>query len=375
MKHLIINTLKSIINFFLDYLPAYFWLFLARIVKSFKIFNYSSLIIENYTDLIFLPPQPFTNKLLFSNNTSFDKSYSGPNLDLLLKNYLSNNSKFNVSVLDAKEILHLNRNGETAVVTWISCNPKGLSYWTYLIKVVFFALKLKRRNIPVISFLPDTYFPDAASVSTILTTLTGGVNIFLQSSSSEATSFGYPRARSPIFWTFPESRYKSLLENKKVSDKENQILLAGGSSGGLKRLPLMERLSDLFLNLQIQPIYTNGSLTWDEYTEILKKSKFLATTNYTQDGFYIGPKKFKRIISPTTTTGRTWDAFAAECVLITNQTKVLDEIGFIPGEDYIDIETCFNLFLDNQFNDDIFRIIAENGHRKFLDAIKKFRLF
>jgi hypothetical protein len=293
---------------------------------------------------------------------------------LLLK-YLSTGKTVKVKTLGFKEINLMKSSKNTAIVTWVSCNPKGLSFWIYLIRIFLFALKLERKNIPVIAFLPDTYFPDAALVSTILTSLTGGLNVFLQSSSSEASLFGYPLVRSPVFWTFPESRYRPMLDNEKISNKENQILLAGGSSGGLKRLPMMENLANLFVNLDIQPLYTNGSLTWEEYLCVLKKSKFLATTNYTQDGFYIGPKKFHSLISPTTTTGRTWDAFAAKCLLITNQTSVLDEIGFIPGEDYIDIETCSNTLLDTKFNDETIRMIAENGHKKFLNALSRFRLF
>ena len=366
---------QLVVKYFYEYTLVYLWLLVSRITRLLRIPMHNSLNVRDYTNLIFLPPQPFTNKLIYSEKQVFERTYSGPNLDSLLLKYLSTDKTFKVEALGFKEINLLKSSKNTAIVTWVSCNPKGLSFWIYLFRIFLFTLKLKRKNMPVIAFLPDTYFPDAALVSTLLTSLTGGLNVFLQSSSSEAILFGYPLVRSPVFWTFPESRYHSILDKENTYHKENQILLAGGSSGGLKRLPLMENLADLFLNLNIRPLYTNGSLTWEEYLCVLKKSKFLATTNYTQDGFYIGPKKFKNLISPTTTTGRTWDAFAAKCVLITNQTKVLDEIGFIPGEDYVDIETCSNTLLDSKLNDEAIRIIAEKGHKKFLNALSRFSLF
>jgi hypothetical protein len=115
------------------------------------------------------------------------------------------------------------------------------------------------------------------------------------------------------------------------------ILVAKNSSGGGKRNLLISAVSKNFEANGYRVIETNGSYSQDEYENLVRESKFIATSNYVQDGFFYGPKLYRKRISLETITGRTWDAFASRSLLITNPTDALTSLGFHSGSHFLDI--------------------------------------
>lgn len=213
--------------------------------------------------------------------------------------------------------------------------------------------------------MPDTWFPDAAIVASTLTALTCGTSVLLQSSISESVAYGYPVISGPIVWTFPPSRIKEL-STTAWTEKTNSAVLSFSPSGGLKRIPQMLSLEKVLNANDFSSVRADDTKSQEFYLESLRKARIVATTNFTQDGFYIGSKKYKDRISPRTTTGMNWEAFSAKALLITNSTEGLEEQGFIVGVDYLDI----NYFLSSKTlefpSEEEIRRIAENGHNKFI---------
>jgi hypothetical protein len=120
--------------------------------------------------------------------------------DDLGKLFLEKTTGASVEIIRSDEIFSLKNDGETVVATWIAGTHVGLSWYHYFLKILIVSIKLRRRKIPVIVFLCDTYYPDAATVAVTLTSLTGGVSIFLQNSRREIRNFGYSSFIWPAFW-------------------------------------------------------------------------------------------------------------------------------------------------------------------------------
>ena len=115
-------------------------------------------------------------------------------------------------------------------------------------------------------------------------------------------------------------------------------------------------------------IDTNHGQTEGDYIHSIRETKFIFTTCWMQDGYYIGPKYYKDRIPSTTVTGRVWEAFAVGAVLITNNNSTLNEFGFFPGKHFIDFSQSNNLS-DLEYliaNEQLCAQIAARGQNSFL---------
>jgi hypothetical protein len=317
----------------------------SSVAKLFIKFDKSSdkLRFNSYSHIHFWRCQEYTNLLIPNKSSTYQKTYAGNNWNDLLYDWISLDFDLAPNAISNSQVLNLNKlNRNSIVVTAISNNLKDLRFFIYLYRIYIYAKKLRKLGIPVVCFLPDSFFADAAIISVILTTLTRGTVIITQNSKVELIRFGFPRVGQPLFWTYPRSRRKKLTTDS-IRQKENVILVAKNSSGGGKRNLLISAVSKNFAANGYRVIETNGSYSQDEYENLVRESKFIATTNYVQDGFFYGPKLYRKRISLETITGRTWDAFASRSLLITNPTDALTSLGFHSGSHFLDI----SLFTSN----------------------------
>ncbi len=319
---------------------------------------------KNFDQIFLIVPQHYSNKLVGISDGEV-KVYGGHDLTLALRKYVEENLSIKPFDISLNELIRTKIDSESVVVTWIGPNPKSLSTFLYFIKIIYISTRLYRKNIPVITYLPDTWFPDAALVASTLNALTCGTSVLLQSSISESITYGYSSVSGPIVWTFPPSRTRNL-SSTDWTEKTNSAVLSFSPSGGSKRIPQMHSLEKILTAKGFSSVQADGTKSQEFYLESLRKAKIVATTNYTQDGFHFGSKKYRARISPLTTTGMNWEAFASKALLITNPTKGLEEQGFKLGVDYLDI----NYFLSSKTfkfpSEEEMQRIAENGHNKFI---------
>jgi hypothetical protein len=355
-----------LVGYIYNYTVSQLWVKVSKITSGIARRKGLHEDIKNRTfDQVFLIDPQFHSNKLFSNNGGEEKVYGGHNLTSALKNYVEENLSIKPISISLNELIHAKINSKPVVITWIGPNPKSLSTFLYFIQIIYFSIKLYKKKIPVITYLPDTWFPDAAIVASILNALTCGTSVLLQSSISESVTYGYPAISGPIVWVFPPSRIKEL-SSTAWTEKTNSAVLSFSPSGGLKRIPQMLSLEKVLNANDFSSVHADGTKSQEFYLESLRKARIVATTNFTQDGFYFGSKKYKERISPLATTGMNWEAFSAKALLITNPTEGLEEQGFIVGVDYLDI----NYFLSSKTlefpSEDEIRRIAENGHNKFI---------
>ena len=292
--------------------------------------------------------------------------------DDLGKLFLEETTGASVEIISCDEVFSLKNDGETVIATWIAGTHVGLSWYLYYLKIIILSIKLHRRKIPVIVFLCDTYYPDAATVAVTLTSLTGGVSIFVQNSRREIRNFGYSSFIWPAFWVPIVSNILDA-PNSQIPWKErkNICMLASGLSATPRRVDLMNNLGNYMRNNGYDLLLSNGNFERQDYINLLGTVKFYASTNFVQEVFHIGSKRYRKKMSDTTTTGRTWNAFAAGMVLITNETDNLKELGFVPNVHYLDL---INILDSQNFqlpHDDELSIIAQNGRNYYKSLLEK----
>ena len=335
----VLRVFRFFFIFIYDILIIIFWLITSNIAKLFIKFDRSSdkLKYNTYSQIHFWRCQEYTNLLIPVESNAYRQTYIGNNVNDLLFEWITLDLGLAPNVISYSQIMNFNNiNRNSIVVTVISNNLKNLRFFIYLFRIYICAKKLRKLGIPVVCFLPDSFFPDAAIISVILTTLTRGTVIIPQNSKDELIRFGFPRVGQSLFWTYPQSRRKKLITDP-IIQKRDVILVAKNSSGGGKRNLLISAVSRNFAANGYHVIETNGSYSQDEYENLVRESKFIATTNYVQDGFFYGPRLYRKRISLETITGRTWDAFASRSLLITNPTEALSGLGFLAGSHFLDI--------------------------------------
>lgn len=352
-----------IFNYIHNFLKSEIWIFVSLVTKMYT--KHAKLNNINYEieNIYFLTPENYSNKVLFYSDNYKIKAYSGPDLNLRLKCFLT--EKTNLKVIDASASdLAKGIKPKSVVITWIGPNPKSFHSYIYLIKILYFSIKFRKKNTAIITYLPDTWFPDAAAVAALLNVFTGGWSVQVQSSLNEARDFGYPVLGNRVLWTFPPSliRQRSLVS---WSDKQSVALLSFSPAGGQKRLFYAQLLEVKLKNLGFKIIRADGNLSDNEYQEALNISKIVFTTNFTQDGFYFGSRKYRSRISPNTITGMTWDAFSTKSLLICNSNPALNEIGFIEDQHFLDLDKFLN-GKKMYTSDENIKKLANLGHKQFL---------
>jgi hypothetical protein len=351
---------------FRDYSITYVWLFVSLVAKFIsKRVKISPIILnKNMKKIYFIVPNE-KNYLIYKSPPSRDP-------DDLGKLFLEETTEASVEIMSSDEIFSLRNDGETVIATWVAGTHVGLSWYLYYLKVLILSFKLRRKNIPVIVFLCDTYYADAATIAVTLTSLTGGVSIFLQNSRREISNFGYSSFVWPAFWVPIVSRILNA-PNSEIpwKDRKNVCMLASGLSATARRIDLMNQLGIYMRRNNYDLLLSNGNFEIQDYIDLLGTVKFYASTNFVQEVFHIGSKRYRKKMSNTTTTGRTWNAFAAGMVLISNETDNLKELGFIPSVHYLDL---MKIVGDQTFRlpeDDELSTIARNGRDHYINLMKR----
>ena len=349
-----------------DYSITYVWLIVSHVAKFIsKKMKVSPIILNKKMKKIYFIVPNDKNYLVYKHPTSRDP-------DDLGKLFLEKTTGASVEIIRSDEIFSLKNDGETVVATWIAGTHVGLSWYQYYLKILIVSIKLRRRKIPVIVFLCDTYYPDAATVAVTLTSLTGGVSIFLQNSRREIRNFGYSSFIWPAFWVPIVSNILDA-PNSQIPWKErkNICMLASGLSATPRRIDLMNKLGNYMRNNSYDLLLSNGNFERQDYINLLGTVKFYASTNFVQEVFHIGSKRYRKKMSDTTTTGRTWNAFAAGMVLITNETDNLKELGFVPNVHYLDLIKIIDSQNFQLPHDDELSIIARNGRNHYKSLMEK----
>lgn len=100
----------------------------------------------------------------------------------------------------------------------------------------------------------------------------------------------------------------------------------------------------------------------------VRNCRIVATTNLTQEIYSKSILLGKRI-SPTTITGRSWEAFAAGALLIANQAGVLTGLGFVPEQHFLPISSLTEETFVGTGNDRALMRIAQAGHEQFFNFV------
>jgi hypothetical protein len=346
----------SIVIPFRDYSITYVWLFVSPVAKFIsKRVKVSPIILNKKMKRIYFIVPNEKNYLIYKSPPSRDP-------DDLGKLFLEETTQASVEIMSSDEIFSLRNDGETVVATWVAGTNVGLSWYPYYLKVLILSIKLRRKKIPVIVFLCDTYYADAATIAVTLTSLTGGVSIFLQNTRNEISNFGYSSFIWPAFWVPIVSRILDA-PNSEIpwKDRKNVCMLASGLSATPRRIDLMNKVGIYMRSNNYDLLMSNGNFERQDYIDLLGTVKFYASTNFVQEVFHIGSKRYRKKMSNTTTTGRSWNAFAAGMVLITNETDNLKELGFIPNVHYLDLMKIIEGQAFQLPDDDELSIIARNG--------------
>lgn len=327
-------------------------------------------------DLVFLfRPEARTNRLIYplaegsldDTSSSGTRLYNGPDLNEVFQEWVQQEFSGEIQVVTG-DLSGAVANSERAIaVTWISGTPPQAAWFSYFWRILRSAWKMRRRGLRVISVLPDSYIAEAALTASAISSLTGGWTFFLQSTAREASDYGYPYPVAPVFWTWPQARVEKYLPIQPWIERRNTCLVPSGSEPTSRREREMLSLETALKHSGVETIRTDGSLTKSEYQGLMRNSKFCATTNWVQEGFISNWRPYARKMPPTTTTGRVWEAFAAGCVLITNPTEVITEMGFKVDEHYLDLDIVISG--RNRISDlsaEQLADIALRGHQLFL---------
>jgi hypothetical protein len=354
-----------------DEFYSFLWFVLSPLLRSLSKKKGVSQVLrrERIKHIYFLEPGPH-NLLKIEKTPAFlsGASLYTPNLSHLAMSWLG--QEFSDEVIpisfDSAKLLR-QREGGLALATFASptlSGPRKLVYFFHIFKL---AHSLKNKGVPVIVFLPDTFYPDAAIVSSSLAAITGGITVFLQSTSSEAEKYGYPNVVDSLFWTWPKERLDQVQTFVPWNERANRAVLPANNTGGkVRELAVLKFTTDLVAGARFSTTSTGGELRSDEYLTLLTNSKICMTTNLTQPSFYRGLKRHRDLVSPTTTTGRVWEAFLTGTVLVANETKVLIKLGFVAGIHYISLEQLDDLNKTvNDWLDKDLEAIARMGQKQF----------
>lgn len=365
-----------------DYILTRLWLFVSWAVRLYlakagpKV--WSTVCNKSISTVYFKSPEIGTNYILSFRGQSLSyakkqSKYIGPNLSDIAKRWLEEVLDARVNECNHALGLKMVQGDLSIFATFASRTPAGPIKIIYFARILTLALHLRKQGIPAVIFLPDTFYPDAAIVASLLAGLTQGATVFLQNSKAEADHFGYPNPIGPIFWTWPPSRAGTKTTTTSWIDRRDSYLVPAGNTGGTSRLLLAKRFLEHMSSANgYTALITDGSLSNEEYNSALRLCKLSMTTNYVQDNFFVGPKSYRERISATTTTGRVWEAFARGQVLICNETQVLKDLGFVAGVHYLELRSVLNSsspllgLTDSQLQQ-----MAELGQSLFLDLTQR----
>ena len=296
-----------------------------------------------------------------------------PDLSNLAKEWLTQTLAAEVESVSFAFAKSLPKRGAEGIVfaTYASPTLGGPAKLIYFSRVIRLAYSLKKRGIPVIVFLPDLHYPDAAIVASALASISGGLTGFLQNTSIEAVDYGFPNVVDCLFWPWPKSRLAlggGFLPW--TSRLDRAVLPANNTGGKLRELSVEKFKGDLVVGGRFAAATTGGELGTTEYLQLMSQSKICMTTNLTPETFFILGNLSKSRLPITYTTGRVWEAFVTGVTLVANDTEVLLKLGFTPGVHYISLDTLEKHGASiNDYSDEELEAIAWMGFQRFLEVV------
>ena len=102
--------------------------------------------------------------------------------------------------INSKEVKHIKYSETSVFVTYlvgVSYNPQ---FFYYLLKIIFLSLRIRLKGMPIVIILGDSYYPDAAIISQILTFRVGGCVLGGPNTIKEMVRYGYSNVVSPVIF-------------------------------------------------------------------------------------------------------------------------------------------------------------------------------
>lgn len=231
---------------------------------------------------------------------------------------------------------------------------------------------LRKNQISPFVFLSDSFDLETLIPASILVAVNDGKTVIQQNTYKECTSIGMINPIAPVIWTIPKG---TLIRSRlPISWDERDEIVFYAQSGDNHRIQITKLIAHELKSLgwQISPTVSN-QLSWPEYVQNLQKGKIVITTNLLQEQYYTSmPNYLRRRLPSTTITHRVWEAFILELLLITNPTNALLELGFVPGEHFLDLTKVIDkknsiskYFLCADLNK-----IAKSGRKQLLEVLK-----
>lgn len=214
--------------------------------------------------------------------------------------------------------------------------------------------------------LPDTFDPRLNLLATELMRDRPGALLMLQNTAEECGAFGLSRVTQPTPWTWPRSSFQPWSEGLPWNQRPRHAIVAG--SGGSQRMRRLAPIEAMLSTANYSVGRTDYSLSWPEYVSQVRNCRIVATTNLTQE-IYSKSILLSKRISPTTITGRSWEAFAAGALLIANEAGALTELGFFPEQHYLPISSLTETTFVGAGNDRALMRIAEAGQEQFFNFV------
>lgn len=225
---------------------------------------------------------------------------------------------------------------------------------------------LLTRSLGILAPLPDTFDPRLNLLASELIRDRPGALLMLQNTAEECGAFGLSRVTQPTPWTWPRSSFQAWRGDLPWIERPRLALVAG--SGGSQRLRRLAPVEAMLSAANYSVGKTDYSLSWPDYVSQVRNCRIVATTNLTQE-IYSNSILLSRRISPTTMTGRSWEAFASGALLIANEAGVLTGLGFLPEEHYIPIGSLTAATFVGTGNDRALMRIAQAGQEQFFNFV------
>ena len=301
-----------------------------------------------FTEVLFLLPHPRTKEITRS-FTRVRELRDRPELDSLAEEWLEKHLGLQVNFISAQELRSWSSCPSNILLATVMTPTRRDIFWViHFWRILSLMKTVRRLSLPALIFLPDTCDPEVALITDLLTKKQGGATVFLQSTEEEARKFGYrnPRAnRMVLASSFTDSSRRSLMTSS------------------------YQQVQQRFPNWSAK---YDGGLSRRAYSQLMSQSKICVTTNTLPPTFVLPFKFYREKLPAFHTTGRVWEAFAFGCLLVCQQTKNLEELGFLPGIHFVELGPPGDPLCNVKvLTDAEMEKIARNGQERFRSSAKK----
>ena len=194
-------------------------------------------------------------------------------------------------------------------------------------------LTCKASRCRPVLLIQDLNYPQfTAAQRVLLSGCSRGVMIAQANTPSEACESGLRNVRGPLLFGW----HSGLVSQFQLSGdlKRDTLAVLAGTGGDSSRGERMHALGRRLAMLGYEVVFTRGELTRDEYVQMIGSAAVVATTAGIETD-----SRVRQSVPATTTTQRVWEGFAAGSLVITDQTQVLDVLGFEEGTHYVSLDS------------------------------------